>query len=42
MENSLTPLYTETLIIIDPFGVNNTPILTVPPIDEGIRYPIHT
>tara|TARA_X000001036_G_scaffold421711_1_gene443854 strand:+ start:2722 stop:5529 length:2808 start_codon:yes stop_codon:yes gene_type:complete len=38
MENSLnTPFYTETLIIIDPFfGVNNTPILTVPPIDEGI------
>ena len=38
MENSLnTPFYTETLIIIDPFfGVNNTPVLTVPPIDEGI------
>jgi len=38
MDNSVnTAFYTETLIIIDPFfGVNNTPILTVPPIDEGI------
>jgi hypothetical protein len=32
-----TQFYTETLIIIDPFfGVNSTPILTVPPIDEGL------
>ncbi len=38
MANSTeTAFYTETLIIVDPFfGVNNTPILTVPPIDEGM------
>jgi hypothetical protein len=38
MDNSVnTAFYTETLIVIDPFfGINNTPILTVPPIDEGI------
>ncbi len=37
MENSVnTSFYTETLIRIDPFfGLNNTPILTVPPVDEG-------
>ncbi|MFY0606061.1 MAG: gliding motility-associated C-terminal domain-containing protein [Cyclobacteriaceae bacterium] len=35
MDNSVnTTFYVETLIIIDPFlGINNTPILTVPPID---------
>ena len=38
MDNSVnTAFYTETLIVIDPFfGINNTPVLTVPPIDEGI------
>ncbi|MFY0687101.1 MAG: gliding motility-associated C-terminal domain-containing protein [Cyclobacteriaceae bacterium] len=38
MDNSVqTEFYTETMIIIDPFfGVNNSPILTVPPIDEGM------
>jgi gliding motility-associated-like protein len=31
-----TPFYVETLIVIDPFlGVNSSPVLTVPPIDEG-------
>ncbi|MBV6647686.1 MAG: gliding motility-associated C-terminal domain-containing protein, partial [Cyclobacteriaceae bacterium] len=38
MDNSVnTPFYTQTRIVIDPFfGVNNTPVLTVPPIDEGL------
>ena len=37
MLNSVnTPFYVETMIVIDPFlGVNNSPVLTVPPIDEG-------
>jgi gliding motility-associated-like protein len=37
MQNSVnTPFYVETLIVIDPFlGINNSPVLTVPPIDEG-------
>lgn len=37
MLNSVnTPFYVETLIVIDPFlGINNSPVLTVPPIDEG-------
>ncbi len=37
MENSSTTrFYVETLIVIDPFvGINNSPILTVPPIDEA-------
>ncbi len=37
MDNSVnTTFYVESLIIIDPFlGLNNTPILTVPPIDFG-------
>jgi len=31
-----TPFYLETLIRIDPFlGVNNSPILTIPPVDNG-------
>ncbi|WP_258104407.1 gliding motility-associated C-terminal domain-containing protein [Marinoscillum sp. MHG1-6] len=35
MDNSVgTPFYIESLIVIDPFfGINNTPVLTVPPID---------
>lgn len=37
MDNSVdTPFYVETKIIIDPFiGVNNSPILTIPPVDNG-------
>jgi hypothetical protein len=37
MENSVnTSFYTETLVVIDDFlGPNNSPVLTVPPIDEG-------
>ena len=37
MFNSVeTPFYVETQIIIDPiFGLNDSPILTVPPIDRG-------
>ena len=37
MTNSVnTPFYVESLVVIDPFlGLNNSPILTVPPIDEG-------
>ncbi|MEQ9467384.1 MAG: gliding motility-associated C-terminal domain-containing protein [Ekhidna sp.] len=31
-----TPFYVETLIIIDPLIVNNTPFFTVPPIDQGV------
>ncbi len=30
----MTTFYTETLVIIDPFfGINNSPVLTVPPVD---------
>ena len=37
MTNSVeTPFYTETMIVIDPFfGLNNTPVLLVPPVDRG-------
>ncbi|WP_194774413.1 T9SS type B sorting domain-containing protein [Pararhodonellum marinum] len=37
MDNSVeTPFYVETLITIDPFfGVNNSAILTIPPVDNG-------
>lgn len=37
MANSVeTPFYTETQLIIDPFyGLNNTPVLLVPPVDRG-------
>jgi len=36
INSGTTSFYVETLIVIDPFfGINNTPILTVPPIDEG-------
>ncbi|MDA1267928.1 MAG: gliding motility-associated C-terminal domain-containing protein [Bacteroidetes bacterium] len=43
MNNSVdTPFYVETEITIDPFiGVNNSPILTIPPVDNGavnVRY----
>ncbi|MCH7396801.1 gliding motility-associated C-terminal domain-containing protein [Belliella sp. DSM 107340] len=43
MDNSVeTPFYVETMIRIDPFlGVNNSPVLTIPPVDNGgvnIRY----
>jgi gliding motility-associated-like protein len=43
MDNSVdTPFYVETRIIIDPFfGVNNSPVLTIPPVDNGavnVRY----
>lgn len=43
MDNSVdTPFYVETQIIIDPFiGVNNSPVLTIPPVDNGavnVRY----
>ncbi len=32
-----TSFYVETLIVIDPFiGINNTPVFTVPPIDQGV------
>src|SRR5690606_18428851 len=31
-----TPFYIETSITIDPFlGINNSPILTIPPVDNG-------
>ncbi len=37
-----TPFYVETEITIDPFiGVNNSPVLTIPPVDNGavnVRY----
>ncbi len=38
MENSVdTPFYIETEILIDPFfGLNNSPVLLIPPIDNGI------
>ncbi len=37
MTNSVeTPFYTETMLVIDPFfGLNNTPVLLVPPVDRG-------
>lgn len=37
MDNSVnTTFYVETMIVIDPFfGLNNTPVTTVPPIDEA-------
>jgi len=37
MDNSVdTPFYVETKITIDPFiGVNNSPVLTIPPVDNG-------
>ncbi|MDH5476577.1 MAG: gliding motility-associated C-terminal domain-containing protein, partial [Cyclobacteriaceae bacterium] len=37
IDNSVdTPFYVETKIVIDPFlGCNNSPILLIPPIDEG-------
>lgn len=43
MDNSVdTPFYVETEINIDPFfGVNNSPVLTIPPVDNGavnVRY----
>ena len=43
MDNSVeTPFYVETWIRIDPFiGVNNSPVLTIPPVDNGavnVRY----
>lgn len=43
MDNSVdTPFYVETQITIDPFiGINNSPVLTIPPVDNGainIRY----
>ncbi|MDO9551887.1 gliding motility-associated C-terminal domain-containing protein [Rhodonellum sp.] len=43
MDNSVdTPFYVETMIIIDPFfGINNSPVLTIPPVDNGavnVRY----
>ncbi|MDF2157548.1 gliding motility-associated C-terminal domain-containing protein [Algoriphagus sp. CAU 1675] len=43
MDNSVdTPFYVETSITIDPFiGVNNSPVLTIPPVDNGavnVRY----
>jgi gliding motility-associated-like protein len=43
MDNSVdTPFYVETMITIDPFiGINNSPVLTIPPVDNGgvnIRY----
>lgn len=43
MDNSVdTPFYIETMITIDPFvGINNSPILTIPPVDNGgvnVRY----
>lgn len=43
MDNSVnTPFYVETTITIDPFyGVNNSPVLTIPPVDNGavnVRY----
>jgi gliding motility-associated-like protein len=43
MDNSVdTPFYVETMIRIDPFfGINNSPVLTIPPVDNGavnLRY----
>ncbi len=43
MDNSVeTPFYVETEIVIDPFfGINNSPVLTIPPVDNGavnVRY----
>ncbi len=43
MDNSVdTPFYVETQITIDPFiGVNSSPVLTIPPVDNGavnVRY----
>ncbi len=43
MDNSVdTPFYVETTITIDPFiGINNSPVLTIPPVDNGavnVRY----
>jgi len=43
MDNSVdTPFYVETMIRIDPFfGINNSPVLTIPPVDHGavnVRY----
>lgn len=43
MDNSVdTPFYVETMITIDPFiGINNSPVLTIPPVDNGgvnVRY----
>ncbi|EOZ96906.1 hypothetical protein A33Q_2216 [Indibacter alkaliphilus LW1] len=43
MANSVdTPFYVETMITIDPFiGINNSPVLTIPPVDNGgvnVRY----
>lgn len=37
MDNSVnTPFYVETMITIDPFvGINNSPVLTIPPVDNG-------
>lgn len=37
MDNSVdTPFYVETKIVIDPFiGINNSPVLTIPPVDNG-------
>ena len=37
MDNSVdTPFYVETKITIDPFiGINNSPVLTIPPVDNG-------
>ena len=37
MDNSIdTPFFIETEILIDPFfGLNNTPVLLIPPIDNG-------
>jgi len=37
MDNSVnTPFYVETQITIDPFiGINNSPVLTIPPVDNG-------
>ncbi len=31
-----TPFYVETLVVIDPLIINNTPFFTVPPIDQGV------
>ncbi len=43
MANSVnTPFYVETKLSIDPFfGINNSPVLTIPPVDNaaiGVRY----
>ena len=44
MDNSVnTPLYIETLINIDPFsGINDSPILTIPPIDNANSGQLYT